>query len=827
MGSGRQLGQGPLPRFLNLAAELSAIDKSRVKLLFICDISPALADGDPPSVEGNPSNLAELVEPFDEISNHATIITTTKGVVPWQSIMKEIGEDGVPDKSDHRFLIVGCQTEERILAISMLLHNMLGYNDVAVCPHLVGSKTQEAHLAALRHNLPAAGIRVCLDLAEAAEFVGLEPDELRKFNLDACRIEPQEVREKLSEEQCNIIQRICMNWTQAHLRPLQGGFSGSLLFLASGWKGNAQTEPMVIKIDHFDQMRRELDGYHRVKDFVGKHVPTFGYPVAVVDMIGVGMELAAMEGLPDTLQDDFEKATDERAASRFTIRLEKAIGLLSDRLYRNTRTMRSFAPYREFLLHTKDQAQWLKENLAQIAEYAAAEGIQDLRMDSVRVPKILQLIAANEDGIEAEICLSHGDLNFKNIICDRADNIWFIDWTHSGEHPIELDFAKLENDVKFVMSKNFEKSDLPRLKKFEAYLIAHRIPADVEGLPAGMQFVKEDNRYGNILGAVIRIRKACFELKDTEDWLIYKIALLKYSLHTLSFDQQSGRGECDVIQLLYAYFSTEGLAFELVQDDYHLRIRGERPPSYPPRQRVSIDVAPWALECPDYDPPYFVEPEVLENDRSRTPGGWADPEDFEQVRDSVIVGESQSRDEESRPLNPRGRTGLTGRGMLGRWGANPAVSAVVTRLNAAADSIEILVGRREHQLGLSLPRGFLFPGESADDGISRTLMEETGYQCTAKGAEILFDEYYYDPRQTDHAWVELRAYFFHPELAMETGPLKPTSAFDEVEWRPLTAATVNDISSSGARSVREAISRLTSSGVLDSNVAAKLLAKTG
>ena len=165
--------------------------------------------------------------------------------------------------------------------------------------------------------------------------------------------------------------------------------------------------------------------------------------------------------------------------------------------------------------------------------------------------------------------------------------------------------------------------------------------------------------------------------------------------------------------------------------------------------------------------------------------------------------------------------------MLGRWGANPAVSEVVTRLKAAADSIEILVGRREHQLGLSLPRGFLFPGESADEGISRTLMEETGYQCTAKGAEILFDEYYYDPRQTDHAWVELRAYFFHPELAMETGPLKPTSALDEGEWRPLTAATVNDISSSGARSVREAISRLTSSGVLESNVAAKLLAKTG
>ena len=45
----------------------------------------------------------------------------------------------------------------------------------------------------------------------------------------------------------------------------------------------------------------------------------------------------------------------------------------------------------------------------------------------------------NEDGIESEICLAHGDLNMANIICDRADNIWFIDWTHTAEH---LDFAE-------------------------------------------------------------------------------------------------------------------------------------------------------------------------------------------------------------------------------------------------------------------------------------------------------------------------------------------------------------------------------------------------
>ena len=63
---------------------------------------------------------------------------------------------------------------------------------------------------------------------------------------------------------------------------------------------------MVLKIDSFDQMRRELAGYYQVKDFFGKHVPTFGYPVARGELLGVGMELAAMEGTPETLHDNFE-----------------------------------------------------------------------------------------------------------------------------------------------------------------------------------------------------------------------------------------------------------------------------------------------------------------------------------------------------------------------------------------------------------------------------------------------------------------------------------------------------------------------------------------
>ena len=96
----------------------------------------------------------------------------------------------------------------------------------------------------------------------------------------------------------------------------------------------------------------------------------------------------------------------------------------------------------------------------------------------------------------------HGDLNYQNVICDQADNVWFIDWTHSGEFPVEQDFAKLENDVKFVMSKQFDEGDLPLLRQFEAFLLADRMPVPPNMVPDHLRQVKWDLRYRKILETV-------------------------------------------------------------------------------------------------------------------------------------------------------------------------------------------------------------------------------------------------------------------------------------------------------------------------------------
>jgi ADP-ribose pyrophosphatase len=822
VGRGKRYGEGPLVAFLRaISASDSGGGASGLVLL-----APA---GEEEGADDATGTGSTFIEPLEELESNAEIVLAGTDVIPADGLLEACRTLGVTDDNltEARFLVIGCHTDRRILGLASFLRNVWGCPSVAVSSHLVGSSTQEAHYAALRHTLPAAGIEVILDLEAAAIFAGLEPEPFSVFGCAPVFIEPPEAVAALGDAGRRIVELLCLHWTRTRLRPLAGGFSGSMLFLADGWKGSARTEPLVVKIDAFEQMRRELNGYHQVKDFFGKHVPTFGYPVSRGELIGVGMDLAAMEGRPETLQDTFEDAEGEGSMDRFLLRLDKALALLSDKLYGNTRDASWVVPYRAFGLHTEQQAVWLRENGDVILGYLDEAGADAPRVQVPQIEKLLRLIAANEDGVDSEVCLGHGDLNFANVICDDGDNIWFIDWTHSGQAPLELDFAKLESEVKFVISKEFDLDDLSRLRRLEEYLLSHRIPADLASLPEDLKFVKWDLRFRKILDGVRRIRETCFGLKEEDDWLVYRVALLKYAMHTLSFDKRRDRGECELPALMYALYSVESLVFDLMVDDFHLKIRGERPPSYPPRLRVSIDEAPWLLDCEGYDPPYHLDPSVLKNDRLKVDGGWADPEDFGLMADELAAIESRFRDDEGRPLNPHGRTGIAGRGLLGLWGPNAAVAALVVRQGLDTGQLEIVLGGHEEKQNLALPQGFVLPGEEPKGAFGRVMASETGWAADGHAPELVSQGFTYDWRQTDHAWVVGRGYLVRLDEADAVSTFEPGGEFDEVRWWPLEADVINRVSSRQVEFIRDAIQELAESEVIDAGAAEELLARTG
>jgi ADP-ribose pyrophosphatase len=825
LGKGKALGQGPLPLFLRHAAAHGANGHEVARII----ISRFKPDHRQPAAGAQVYlDDIDIVDSLKPWISGAELVTLEEDEALWGDIqdairrVTETEPTALASRDDLRFLIVGTHTENRVLAIGSFLRNVLGAKQVAVSAHLAGSSSIEAHYAALRHNLPACGIQVLLDLEEAADFAGLPREPFAELACQPCAIGPDEACESIAGEQRGIIESLCMHWSRTQLRPLQGGFSGSLLFLADGWKGQSRTEPVVLKIDQFAQMRREIGGYHQVKDFFGKHVPTFSHPVALGDSVGVAMEFAAMEGRPETLQDSFEEAEDEASFRRFLDRFAKALALLAEKLYRNTSRTTWVTPYRMFGLHAECQQQYLKMNLEHVKTYCSELSLPpDAAINPDVIQSMFKVITANEDGIESEVCLVHGDLNYQNIICDHADNIWFIDWTHTGEYPGEMDFAKLENDVKFVMSKQFDHADLPRLKEFEEYLLAQRVPAVPNELPDHLRHVKWDLRFRKILETVRLIRETCFGIKQSDDWIVYQVALLRYATHNLSFDKRRGRGECELPQLLHAAYSTEALAFNLVGDDFHLSIRGERPAEYPARQRVSIDYSPWSVECPEYEPPYFVHASVLANDLEKMPGGWADPEDFNAISDSSRFDGLRHRDDLGRPRNPRGRTGLAGRGLLGRWGANHATAGVVLRIGEDREHVDVLLGAKEQDGKLWLPKGFL------REAFDRIMEAETGWQPDSPENPPIHEGYFYDQRQTDHAWVEIQAFLSVIEFSDAPREFRPGGNFDTVRWMPIDEQTINRMSSAEARIVRQAIKRGEQDQRISEATAGQVLARTG
>lgn len=172
------------------------------------------------------------------------------------------------------------------------------------------------------------------------------------------------------------------------------------------------------------------------------------------------------------------------------------------------------------------------------------------------------------------------------------------------------------------------------------------------------------------------------------------------------------------------------------------------------------------------------------------------------------------------PYNPVGRTGISGRGVLGRWGPNHAVALFVTRWARIDDCINkakiINEDTKEPMLqfiGLyyrnrgggsswTIPGGFIDPGESTDDAAKREFLEEAlDYKDedkselerkmlrklvdkSLKNGVDVYKGYVDDPRNTDNAWVEIVVKHFHDETGEHVSgfPLEAGEHFACVTW---------------------------------------------
>nr|CAB3267285.1 transient receptor potential cation channel subfamily M member 2-like [Phallusia mammillata] len=252
-----------------------------------------------------------------------------------------------------------------------------------------------------------------------------------------------------------------------------------------------------------------------------------------------------------------------------------------------------------------------------------------------------------------------------------------------------------------------------------------------------------------------------------------------------------------------------------------------RSTSYPgsdtKRTFVNDEQVPWSSNFPEYNPVEYTAPVVKKQPV------WADADignsaSFRSISFNKVDGlvnrqsfEGIYKIQERLPLNPIGRTGMKGRGLLGKWGPNHAADPIVTRWKHDTSGNKVI-----HQLSKKPILQFVaiqrrdtkewaIPGGMVDnnENVSLTLKREFGEEALnslettdeqrkslATKIDQLFKEgtqiykgYVDDHRNTDNAWMETVAVNFHDETGESAGKL-PLQAGDDagnVCWMDIDA----------------------------------------
>lgn len=242
----------------------------------------------------------------------------------------------------------------------------------------------------------------------------------------------------------------------------------------------------------------------------------------------------------------------------------------------------------------------------------------------------------------------------------------------------------------------------------------------------------------------------------------------------------------------------------------HIKCRGGKyPSSEVQRFPVPEDKINWTVDFAEYAPKYYDSPVLAGKP-------WADPSAPDALKFNELDGKVDRRShsksyeiKEGYPVNPVGRTGLGGRGLLGRWGPNHAADPIVSRWKRTScgepvkdrvsgkDILQICIIQRQDCGEFALPGGMVDAGEAISQTLKREFREEALNSDNSEEANEIIDSFFAafngkeiykgyvdDPRNTDNSWMETVAVNFHDATGEKVGRFNLCAGDDaaHVQW---------------------------------------------
>ncbi|HLA77231.1 MAG TPA: phosphotransferase [Vicinamibacteria bacterium] len=462
----------------------------------------------------------------------------------------------VGDQEEVRVGLIGVWTDVKVRYLAYDLTTRMGLTDIAVCSALTASRSRIHHRQALEHLGASLGVVVIDSIPEFLSWLRIAgwtaPTVGRASPAPEVRMPDTET---LGEEERRLVEYLFRDCREVALEPLSGGFSGSRVFRTASTDRRGMREvPFVVKIDTHAKIGRERVAVEGVENLLGAASPRLSEYVDLETLGAIKYQFATMHGGEvRTLQRAFRAAA---TPDETGLLIENVIARVLRRLYQAPVLDRlQLFRYYDF------QQRYAKHALARVSALAESEVGVRLRIAGLdgdlphpgRAYRRVEELLAEEAG-EVACCWVHGDLNLANVLLDTSGNTWMIDyyWTRIG-HALH-DVAKLENDIKFILVPLADDEALRRVVSWERLLLSQDDllappPALGEALAADLAVAKAH-------AAIVTLRRLASEvlvaagLTSAVSAREYRIAQLRYSAHTLSFD------ECDLRQKRFALAST-------------------------------------------------------------------------------------------------------------------------------------------------------------------------------------------------------------------------------------------------------------------------------
>lgn len=446
------------------------------------------------------------------------------------------------DASQVRVGVIGVWTEAKVSFLCYELATRYGIDALATCSALTASASRTQHFNALSQLSKILGVQVFDSVGDFAEWLAPGAHGLRAVHPEQ-RMRPEfsgDV-EELTEAQLNVMAYLYRDAARLELDVLGGGFSGALVCRVRAWDAPGhELSSTVLKLGDRTLIGAERRAFEQVEAILGNDAPSVLGFADFGECAGIKYAYAAMgQGEVRTFKQLYESGLEQ---ARVDAILDDTFARILGRFYAVSHYER--LPLFEYYTFSSRYAGGVRERIAGLVGEEMAgqatlyvEGIKAMNVADFYEHELDGLMRRGHAGEFHHVAYVHGDLNGANILLDGRDNVWLIDFFHAHRGHIVRDVAKFENDLLYIFTPISGAAEFAQAMRISVALCAVQdLRAPLGACPEGVVAPPLTRAWNTLCTLRRHVARLCQSERAPEH---LHVALLRYAVHTLSFDESS------------------------------------------------------------------------------------------------------------------------------------------------------------------------------------------------------------------------------------------------------------------------------------------------